>query len=155
MGDRTWVRLRVPLSMRAQAEAVIDNPSDIDEYENGENGHNFANVEFSYEQVNYGQLHCLGELQKAGIPYDSEWGSGYDYGAGTEHCRFTEQGELSIKEIYENEANPPLPSLLALIDAPKALRKYILEHQESRTILPWDNQEAYGKLYRTHLLITT
>lgn len=156
MGDRTWVRLRLPLSMRAQAEAIIDSPNDTDEFEGEDKkGLKFDYVEFAYEEVNYGQLDFLNNLREAGIPYDSEWGSGSEYGGGTEHFRFTPKGEMVLLENYESAENPSLDALLERIDNAQALRNYILAHKESREVLPWDNQVEYGKLYRATKLLTT
>ncbi len=56
-------------------------------------------------------------------------------------------------ELYDAEDNPPMNRLIALIDAPVALRQFILDHQASRAVLPWDNQVEYGKRYLLRHLI--
>lgn len=150
MGDRSYVTLSVLKSQAELAKAFMD-------YEPNDEG-NFDGdrcTYFSFEEVNYGELEFLDALQAAGIAYLSEWEGGSEYGPGCTSCRFTAEGEAIIKSFDDSEINPHLHNLMELINQPKQLRNYILAHKELRTILPWDNQEEYGKLYRTTMLINT
>lgn len=148
MGDRTDVTLRVLASHKERAEALFDSlPSAKDQ----EGDEHFL---FFFDEVNYGDLLCLDDLIEAGIPFDSEWGPGGNYGAGTRYCRFTPEGECICKSIYDEEINPDLYSLMGLIDQPDALREFILHHNEKISTLPWENQEEFGKIYQIKQLIS-
>ena len=148
MGNRVSVELTILASQKKQAEEIFDD--DFHKDYDGKDGqwiYQFANVD-------YGTLDFLAELRDAGIPYDSSWESGGDYTAGTSSCRFTPEGACTEKDIYDDRINPPMDGLLKLIDQPDALRKYILIHQESISVLPLDeDQVKYSKLFLTHQLI--
>lgn len=107
----------------------------------------------NFDDVNYGNLHHLDKLEAAGIAYDSCWGPGDEYGEGTRYCRFTDKGELVILDLYDDDANPDMDCLLVLIDKPVELRQFILDHQAARSIIGWENQVEYGKLYQMHQLL--
>ena len=145
MGDRTSVTLSIPTVLIETALPFLDN------YQDESNSETLSY--FTYYEVNYGELDFLCHLIAAGIPFDSEWCAGSEYGAGCKSCRFTPEGEEIINEIYDDGRNPCHTSLMALIDNPSALRAYILAHDERIKVLPWDNQVEYGKLYRTKQLI--
>jgi hypothetical protein len=147
MGDRTTVYLDVLVSQAEAAKKLFDYGSQ-DEYLNGE-----GFIEFVFTEINHGTLDFLSKLQEAGIAYDSSWSPGNEYGAGANFCRFTADGEVICFDRYDSEAHPDLSCLMTRIDDPIALREYILEHHKNVTPLPWDNQEEYGKLYRTKQLI--
>jgi hypothetical protein len=147
MGDRTTVYLNVLVSQADAAKKLFDYESQ-DEYPNGEQF-----IEFQFSEINHGTLDFLNKLQEAGIAFDSSWSPGLEYGAGTTFCRFTADGQVIKFDRYDSEAHPDLSCLMKRIDDPKALREYILEHYNNVTPLPWDNQEEYGKLYRTKQLI--
>lgn len=147
MGDRTSVVLTV---LTAQAEAC---KAFIGEHYEEEIQEEFTIR--SFDEVNYGVLDGLSELRELGIAYDSEWGQGSEYCSGCESCRFTPEGEIVILTVADDDINPPIDRLLALIDDAEGLRKYILKHKENTTALPWDSQEAYGKLYRATQLISS
>lgn len=148
MGDRTSVILTVLATQAEQAKQYMD-------YQANTTGSSDTGLctYFYFEEVNYGSLGFLDVLQAAGIAYISEWGDGSEYGSGAVSCRFTAEGEVVIKEIYDSAINPDIGNLLELIDQPDALRAYILHHRELRTVLPWGNQEEYGKIYRAKQLI--
>ena len=146
MGDRTYVTLTIPSALADLALPLLDAYDD--------SGEDSGNRYFTFLAVNYGELDFLPQLMEAGIPFNSEWASGNEYGAGCKSCRFTPEGELIIKEIYDEGINPCHTSLMSLIDSPSALRAYILAHDERITALPWDNQVEYGKLYRAKQLIS-
>jgi hypothetical protein len=147
MGDRTTVYLDVLVSQAEAAEDLFNyEPQDT-----RENGDQF--IEFEFHEVNHGTLDFLNDLEKAGIAYDSSWSRGDEYGPGTKFCRFTADGEVISFDRYDGEINPDMNCLMRLIDDPVALREAILSHHRETTPLPWDNQEEYGKLYRTKQLI--
>jgi len=150
MSDRSYVTLFVLASQAEQARAVMDTVPN-----NESNITDALCTYFGFEEVDDGDLPFLGDLQAAGITYLSEWEEGNEYGPGCASCRFTPEGEAVIKTFADSEINPPLYELLELIDQPNELRAYILAHKELRTIMPWDNQEEYGKIYRTSRLIST
>jgi hypothetical protein len=149
MGDRTYVILTV----LAQHADIVRSYEDQETCNSESPSTEGKLMFFHYEEVNYGELRFRHELRKQGVPYDSAWDAGSDYGAGTEYCRFTPEGEVDVKEVYDCDQNPGLVGLLQHIDCHKDLKKYILDHQERVTPLPWDNQEQYGKLYRAACLI--
>jgi hypothetical protein len=146
MGDRTNVRLTILLAHFDKAKDIIDRDLEDSIIEG-----NLVYTE--YNEINYGNLNFIDELRQAGVPYNSRWEDGNDYAAGEEICRFNDQGEIEIIEIYDDNKNPNLDTLIKYIDNPIQLREYILNHKINITTLPWDNQEAYSKIYLTKQLI--
>ena len=147
MGDRTSVTLTVLIEQAAEAEKLFTFGSD----------YGYANEKFAmydFNEVNYGNLPFLNELMHAGIAFDSEWGSGSEYGPGIHFCRFDAQGLIHANEVSDEGQNPPLGELIKRIDDHNALRQYILEYKRDVTPLPWDNQIEYGKIHRALMLIT-
>ena len=158
MGDRTSVTLTVPTIYKDAAMAVFaaNEASPEDSFENGggvnaQNPHNLHC--FCFYEVNYGTLQFLDDLMKAGIPFDSDWGSGSEYGPGCETCRFTDEGEAIRKEVSDDSKNPDLKSLMDIIDDHAALKRVIEARYEEVTSLPWDNQIENSKRYRLKQLI--
>lgn len=147
MGDRTTVTLTVPYDF-------ADIVEEIEEAQERDFNTEGNLIFLTYYEVNYGELRFLKKLKEQGIPYDSAWCDGNEYGPGTKSLRFTPEGEAIEMELYDDDANPDMNALMCRIDDPVALRQYILNHQASRQVLPWDNQVEYGKLYRTRQLIT-
>lgn len=146
MGDRTQVVLLVLLEHADVVRAIYKN-----EFEESWLGDTLAT--FTFQEINYGTLHDLIKLQEMGIPYNSVWSAGDDYDEGGEYLRFTPEGDICYKELYVSDENPPLNKLLELLDSPEKLREFILTFKEKVSILPWDNQEEYGKIYRAKQLI--
>ena len=141
MGDRTSVTLTVLECHSEAVEKVFSgfcSKGLITE----------ARVDYLFEEVNYGTLRALPELQKQGIAYDSAWERGSDYEPGTECLRFTSEGVAVNKTIYSDSHNPDISELMRFIDSPEELRSVILRKYEENKILPWDNQEEYGKRYQ-------
>ena len=146
MGDRTTVHLTVLTTQARAAKELFDYHSE--EYEG------VGITSFVFNEINYGELPFLPALREAGIAYDSCWDDGNEYHSGTASCRFSPTGEDIRKGIYDNARNPSLDALILLIDRPAELRQAILDQQEKIRVLPLDSdQEAYGKLYRTHALL--
>jgi hypothetical protein len=148
MGDRTYVQLRVPMHLAEQAKEIMGSETPDDESSDGEL------ARFNFSAVNYGELEFLSELRAAGIPYDSEWESGDEYGPGTEHCRFTSDGEIELKTVYDEEMGVSLHNLLPKLADHAALKKVILQHQKEVTPLDWDSQEYNRKIYLARQLIS-
>lgn len=148
MGDRTIVTLTVFTAQKEEVIRLLDN-------EPAEDVNDATNTlsYLTYYEVNYGELKKLYHLMNNGIPFISRWEDGNDYSAGEKSCRFTPEGEMELKELYDCDENPNLGALLAVIDDPVALRNAVLHHAEVRKVLPWENQIEYGKLYRTKRLI--
>jgi hypothetical protein len=148
MGDRTFVTLTVPMECKPQVLQLCKDYSSPSERED------VGNLAIMYfEEVNYGELPFLDQLQDHGIPFDSEWEDGGSYKAGGAYLRFTPEGKPDFKEIYDNCRNPDLGTLLQLIDVPDELRKNILAFKESVLVMDWDHQVEYGKIYRVKRLI--
>jgi len=146
MGDRTSVELAVLNSHAATAEEMFVYAANIKEI--GE-----CITYFYFDDINYGELPFLNALLAAGIAYSSEWQRGGEFGPGCSSCRFTADGEAETKELYEGDQDPSITQLLQYIDEPHKLRSFILEYKEKVSVLPWDNQEEYGKIYRIKQLI--
>ena len=148
MGDRTEVYLSIPHELRGQAEIIIGDATD-EYWQEG------TLAVLGYMQVDYGELPNLEYLKEAGIPYDSCWQAGGNFGAGKEACRFTPEGECIMRTIYDADLNPNISHLNTLLNTPDILINYLKKFIENTTILPWDNQVEYGKRYKMRQLITT
>lgn len=150
MGDRTWATLTMPTELVSNVKAIFDedNTEDALELELGL-------TELSYHEINYGNLPdgVEDKLIAEGIPFDWEWGDGDDYGGGLLYIRFTETGELHLREVYNRDRNLNLEALLTRIDQPDELVKLIKEHADNVTPLSWDSQVEYGKRYRMRQLV--
>lgn len=150
MGDRTYVRLTVLESRADEAETIVktyDQHADREEADGGV-------VVFSFEEVNYGELPFLPQLQALGIAYDSEWDKGDNYGAGGDYCRFYEDGSVSIQTQYEgDDTHMPLHLLKPYLNHPEMLKTEIERYMESCKVPGWENQEEYGRRYQTTLLL--
>jgi hypothetical protein len=108
-----------------------------------------------FYEVNYGNLDFLIQLKDAGVAFQSTWGNGSEFGAGTSYCWFNEEGEAFIKDIYESDINPPLPELMALIDQPDKLIQYLQIHAEKVKTPSFENQEEFGKRFLTKKLLSS
>ena len=146
MGDRTSVTLTV---LKCHSEAVEKVFSGFCSKELITK----ARVEYLFEEVNYGTLRALPELQKQGIAYDSAWGWGSEYKPRTGYLRFTSEGVAVKKGIHEYSRNPDIGKLLLAIDSPQKLREVVLKKIEENTVLPWDMQAEYGRIYRVMQLL--
>jgi hypothetical protein len=130
MGDRTYVYLYVPAELFEQAKEIAIK------HDGEPNEENILNDEVHYmgfEEVNYGELCCIKELQSAGIPYNMDWDEGSEYEEGVQYCRFTETGDLTLKTVSGSD----------YYIHPSVLGKVIEEH----------NSVEYGKIYRARQLI--
>lgn len=146
MGDRTSVTLTVLLCHEEAAEALFTFGSE----------HRSTHSHFAYHafyDVNYGELPFLDALENAGIPFDSDWDSGSEYGPGCDSCRFTADGDAIRKSIADDYRNPSIDELMKNINDYAALKNFITKHYDEISVLSWDFQEEYGKIYRTKQLI--
>ena len=151
MGDRTQVILEFPAEFEEEANAIIAAA-----YEEGENiTHDEAAdiIRLSFEEVNYGTLPFLPKIADAGIPYNSSWSSGSNYGAGTEYNRYTSEGCTVFLNVFDEDINPSIAALMTVIDEPIKLQEMVRNHHRDTTPLPWDNQVEYAKKYRVLKLI--
>jgi hypothetical protein len=99
MGDRTNVELSIIAVHHEQAKAIWETYDTCAEVTT-------QDEEISiilFEEVNYGELPFLNKLEEAGIPYDSDWGSGCEYSAGCRSFRIDENGEHDITEVGNND----------------------------------------------------
>tara|TARA_B100001559_G_scaffold166459_1_gene139491 strand:- start:4705 stop:5199 length:495 start_codon:yes stop_codon:yes gene_type:complete len=153
MGDRTYVYLYVPAELFEQAKEIAIKYDGQPEEENTDDDQLHY---LGFEEVNYGELNCIRELQLAGIPYDMDWADGANYEEGVQHCRFTETGELSLKVVMGSDHSID-PSVLEEVikkhNTLDAVKDFLKKHNEVVNPLPWDNQVEYGKIYRTKQLI--
>lgn len=153
MGDRTFVTLIVLAEQADEARAILlvkDGPPEEDAVCTEGKLHSFT-----FSEVNYGDLNSQDDLQTAGIAYTSSWDSGDNYREGSQYCRFTEDGNITVFDVYSGDENPSINDLLERIDQPDRLRQFILDHREKYTPLPWDHQIEYGKRYRAKQLISS
>lgn len=148
MSDRATVWLTVLYSQKEATEAICKSYYIPD----GECDAPF--MKYLFEEVDYGNLPFLDDLRDAGIPYDSRWGAGYEYGEGVKSLRITADGGFITREMYDAEINPPIDELMKLIGDPAELRKFIIQHHSYGLPLSWDNQEEYVKVFKTKQLIS-
>lgn len=76
---------------------LLEKCNTLDEFEARDHRQNLADLtsekvpflewEFEFEEVNYGNLNCEGELVGARIAYDKWWGCGGEYESGYENYR--------------------------------------------------------------------
>lgn len=147
MADYTYVHLTVLTVHAEQVKALYpDTMGDSEEFG--------VTTQFEMGEQRYGNLDGLEKLEAAGIPYDSNGDASYEQEESTEFLRFTPEGVVVKKTLYSSDNAINIDYLLPLLEDHLALKTKISEAEEARTVLPWDNQEAYGKLYRTHQLIS-
>ena len=140
MSERVSVTLKILAVHKEASEKIIDQTADegpiyLDEF-----------VSYVFYEVNYGNLDFLHLLEKEGIAYDSTYDAGNDWPESTESLRFDEFGYANIKLITEYAINPPIGKLIEFLDDHAKLKEFILTHQQEYTPIPWNNQEAWGKL---------
>lgn len=150
MGDRVYVYLTIPTQCEELAMTVIKGFHLFEKWRQHD-----GESECCFSEVNSGDLTFLPDLLRLGIPYESFWETGCDYGAGTEYGRFTSEGECKVFSVFDDDRNPDIRWLMNLTQTPSELVAYLHKFVAEHTPLPWDNQVEYGKIYRTVQLITT
>lgn len=147
--DPSTVTLTVLASQAELVETLI-SPG-YEDFEISEDSHLTALV---FHEVGYGELPFLGKLQAAGIAYDSSWSAGSEYTPGTKYLRFTPEGTVISREIYDDQVNPNLDELLKRIDKPAELKAYLLAHADHVSVEELlEEQIEFGKRYRATNLI--
>lgn len=151
MGDRCYVELYVLPEQAEKARLICE-----DSHTSTENHDDY--VVYGFEEVNYGTLEFISDLQEAGIAFDSRWHGGYGYGAGILYSRFAPDGTLQTVEVNDVETNTvPLDRLLEHIQLPTStvdsIRNFVHDYTRSMTPLPWGGQIENGKRYLTLKLI--
>ena len=147
MGDRTTVILKMLVEDSKAALSLLG----FEPQETNENQTGF--VDYSFYEVNYGNLNGREHLQKQGISYDLSWGNGDSFTSGMEYCRFSKEGELLVFDVYDNEVGLELHLLKEAINDHAKLIEMINRKWDSVTPLPWDKQSEYSKIFRTLQLI--
>ena len=132
MGDRVVVSLTVPKECEKQAIKIINKQE--------------------------GKPECIqdlnnGLLVQQGIPFESEWQAGCEFGVGTNYGRFTPKGEYVGLILYVGDQNPSMDELQNRLNNYDDLRDYIQAYKETHTPLPWDNQVNFGKRYLLNKLV--
>ena len=121
---------------------------------------------YFYEEVPYGELDCgddtfFERLYNLGIAFDATWEAGQDWNQGTKSGRFTSDGNLVIKELYDIDLLIK-PGLIRGIldnvwldppDRVNAITTIISAHEKRVHVLPWQKQAEYGRIHRTKKLI--
>lgn len=146
MGDRTDVTLSFLESQQKEAVKHFDFAASdtwLDE----------PIAYFRFEDVNYGELDFLYKLKAAGIAYESEWNRGSEYGPGVQSVRFTADGDVIEKSVYNDECCINVHDLMALLDKPEEVKELITITHQAVSVLSWVNQEQYGKIYQAKQLI--
>lgn len=146
MGDRTSVTLTVLTSQAEEAAKHFDEENN-DYYTTEDKTH------YEFYEVNYGTLSFLDKLQNNGIAYDSHWQAGSEYGSGANTCRFTPEGDSVVKDICDSYERLCIYDLMEKLNDYEALKKLITDRHDEIFILPWDNQEEYGKIFKLKQLI--
>ena len=153
MGDRTYVYLYVPAELFEQAKEIAIKH---DGEPNEEDSLNDEVLYMGFEEVNYGELGCIKELQSAGIAYDMDWAKGSEYEEGVQYCRFTETGDVTLKTINGSDyyIDPSvLEDVIKKHNSLDAVKDFLKRHNEAVNPPSWDNQVEYGKIYSTKQLI--
>ncbi len=147
MGDRTWVHLTVPTMHRLFVEKIGNYEDEYQDYPQGL-------TTFYYDEINGGELHFLHKLELAGVPYNSEWGAGAEFSAGTQYGRYNERGEPFVVVINEEDKSIEIEALMEHIDDPEKLKHFILSRYEVCQVTDWEHQLEYAKRYLLRELIT-
>ena len=149
MGDRVDVDLTV---LKCHAPAVAELAHAVG-YQGYKPHLSNGTALFEFNEVNYGDLKFLKDLQTKGIAYESCWGAGYKFTAGKEFCEFDAEGLRRVRTIYDDRRNPELAALLEQINDPHALHNYILAFAQTVKAISWEHQEEYGKRFLARQLI--
>ncbi len=163
MGDRVYVTLTVLSTQFEQAKGIITKYNG--NYQEEGTTVSCSKDEpllswFGYEEANFGELAGLHDLTVTGIAYDSRWEQGSEFGRGIESVRFTAEGEVIKKVLYDHDEGIKLYKLRTAMALAKpeerliALEAVINKHEAHLFVLPFDEKQIeYGKIYRTKRLL--
>lgn len=160
MGDRTHVELTI---LAKQCDLFEASQLDTDWYEKTIFEEHAC---YAYDEVNYGDLTHADKgfyerITSQGIAFDVDWQNGDEYGPGSITARFSNTGILIMTQIYEENINLNINNLLKTIrnDSKTVFQKYlkmrkiILKHEDTISVIPWTDQIERGRIHRTKLLI--
>ena len=95
----------------------------------------------------------VGSLKASGVAYDYYWDRGSSFSSGRHSTRFSPDGKLIYKDLIESDLKLNVERIYKYIDDLDLLKRIIKDAYERQCILPWDNQEEYGKLYMARQLV--
>jgi len=153
MGDRTYVTLTVRRVDRDKTMKIVQDV-DWQPYDQDTFPENSMFTDIGFEDVNWGELPFLSLLEKAGIPFNSSWAEGSEYGEGTYYSRYTDDGQLLSVELNEEDYSIPIRTLVDLLPDYNELADYIRKQRDGIAIMSWINQERNSKLFLVNQLIT-
>ena len=113
-------------------------------------------AQFSFDEVNYGELYDLDILEEKGISYTVDWGMGYEVSRGSMSLRFDDNGNKIKDSYYIEELSIPYLELVKILKSNKPLttiKERVNEMQRISTTLPWEDQEENSKIYLTRKLL--
>lgn len=111
---------------------------------------------FSFEDINYGELHDLDILEEEGISYTIDWGIGDSFSQGSKSLRFDDKGNKIKSTYFEDELSIPYLELVKILKSAEPLtviKEKVAEMESISTLLPWEDQDQNAKIYRTRKLI--
>lgn len=154
MSDSTSVDLYV---LKIHEEYIRELYANYNPYE----GHFFNPnddlvTQFSFDEVNYGELYDLDILEEKGISYTVDWGTGYEVSQGSTSLRFDDEGNKVKSTYYEEELSIHYLELVKILKSNKPLttiKERVNEMQRISTPLPWEDQEENSKIYLTRKLL--
>jgi hypothetical protein len=93
------------------------------------------------------------KIYKLGIPFNMSTDTDRNMDGEDQYYRFTSEGEVSFKRVYQTDRHPSLATLKELKNDHAGLIYYINCFSESVAVPSWDNQIAYGRIHRARVLI--
>ena len=110
-------------------------------------------MRFGFRNMPNAIMDKVGSLKASGVAYDYSWGRSLFLNSGGHSTRFSPDGELIYKDLIKSDLNLNVESIYKYTDDPDLLKRIIKAAYERQCILPWDNQEEYGKLYMARQLV--
>lgn len=153
MSDRTDVYLTILTAHQGQ---VTEIANEAGYYPDWEDLPYFSKPKSRgyFPKVTWGELSFLPKLVERGIPYTAECEASGEIEGASQYSRYTENGELDNKVIFDAEwGTLPLSAVESLLNDPIALERYVKEQREYFTAPSWENQEEYALKYLALRLI--
>lgn len=113
-------------------------------------------TQFTFDDVNFGELDDLDILEEQGIPYTVDWGNGDEYSRGSSSLRFDDNGNKISTTYYVEELSIPCLELVKILksaDPLTTIKERVNEMQRISTPLPWEDQDQNSKIYLTRKLL--